>query len=501
MLAPLLGGGALTFLIERLLQPAPLLAGRSSQAFAAHLGIWTLAFAALFGLTQRPWFAALLGLAELLFLSLVSNAKVAALREPFVFADIEYFTDTLKHPRLFLPYLGVARSLVAASLFGLALYLGFVLESGFPARTGYSMFLMLVAGLLGISGVLLWLGTPRPLRLSFDAAADLRRHGLLAHIWYYAWAERGAVVKTEKSRYALRRAAPSSDRLPHIVVVQSESFFDARRLYPQIQPSLLAQFDATRRAALQHGLVQVPAWGGNTARTEFAFLSGLTASELGVHRFNPHRRVARRGPPNLAQFLKGAGYRAVCMHPYPASFYSRDVVYPALGFDQFIDLKDFSGAGRYGPYISDEAVAERACALLATATQPLLLFLITMENHGPLHLENVVPGDVERLYTAPPPPGFDDLTVYLRHIVNADRMVSALTTHLSQGSREALLCWYGDHVPILPRVYQATGFPDGSTDYFIWGTVRSAPVAERIDLPVEDLGVRLLEYAGLPVLP
>ena len=44
---PLLGGAALTFLVERLLDPAPDLIGRPASAVSAHLGVWTAVFAIL----------------------------------------------------------------------------------------------------------------------------------------------------------------------------------------------------------------------------------------------------------------------------------------------------------------------------------------------------------------------------------------------------------------------------------------------------------------------
>lgn len=248
---------------------------------------------------------------------------------------------------------------------------------------------------------------------------------------------------------------------------------------------------------MQQGRLDVPAWGGNTARTEFSFLTGLGPQELGVHRFNPHRRLAPRGVPTIAGTLKEAGYRTICIHPYPASFYSRDVAYPALGFDQFVDLGKFQDAEHFGPYVSDMAVAEKAQALLNGSKRPTLLFIITMENHGPLHLERVAPGDVERLYAMPPPAGFDDLTIYLRHLGNADRMMRTLVEHLENSPRDAWFCWYGDHVPILPKVYEATGYADGRTDYFIWGKGRRPGKETQRDLKVEELGALLLKHAGL----
>jgi hypothetical protein len=46
-------------------------------------------------------------------------------------------------------------------------------------------------------------------------------------------------------------------------------------------------------------------------------------------------------------------------------------------------------------------------------------------------------------------------------------------------------------------VYDATGFSDGRTDYFIWGKGRSPEAGSPRELRVEELGALLLEHAGL----
>ncbi|HUF79852.1 MAG TPA: LTA synthase family protein, partial [Burkholderiales bacterium] len=469
---PLAAGAVLSFLIEVLLDPVPVIFRRPWRAAAVHLGLWTLAFAGVLLVVQRPWFAALLVLAELLFLAVVNNAKVKALREPFVFQDFEYFTDVLKHPRLILPYLGIGRALAVVAAFAAAIYLGLTLEAALPPASGWAAFGAGVALLAAAGAVLLWIGTPAPLPVQFRPADDLRRFGQLASLWYYGLAERGKPTYPEKPLFTGPGPGRPAAELPNIVVVQSESFFDARRLHGGVRPGLLEHFDAARAAAVQHGLLQVPAWGGNTARSEFSFLTGLGSVQLGINLFNPYRKLAQQRVPTLAAFLRRAGYRTVCVHPYPISFYSRDSAYPALGFDAFYDLEEFEGAERHGPYVSDQAVAAKLGTLLDDLRRPLLLFAITMENHGPLHLERVAPGDIERLYATPPPAGYDDLTVYLRHLVNADRMIGALRERLEQSPRDGWLCWYGDHVPILQKVYDATQYKDGRTDYFIWGKGR-----------------------------
>ena len=45
--------------------------------------------------------------------------------------------------------------------------------------------------------------------------------------------------------------------------------------------------------------------------------------------------------PTIASYLRDLGYRTICVHPYPSTFYGRDRVFPVLGFDEFVDLESF----------------------------------------------------------------------------------------------------------------------------------------------------------------
>jgi hypothetical protein len=381
-----------------------------------------------------------------------------------------------------------------------ALLLGLTLEPALAGRSGAAPFaaLLLTLALPALLG-LGW-ATRRATPLRLDPAHDQAEFGLLPSLWLYWRAEHGHAVDPAAHPHAgaappVRTARRTGER-QHLVVVQSESFFDVRRLWPDIQPELLAHFDRACAEALLHGRLEVPAWGANTMRTEFAFLSGLAAAHLGPHRFNPYRRLARRALPSLASRLRDAGYRTLCLHPHPASFFARHRVMPQLGFDQFLDLAAFPGAQRVGPYIGDAAVGAKILELLAAADAPTFIYAITMENHGPLHLERVAAGDVERLYRRPPPDGCDDLTVYLRHLGNADRMLGALTEGLRAAHPAALLCWFGDHVPSMPGVYAATGFDDGRSDYFVWCANRRGGTA--LDTTAERLGGLVLEQLAKP---
>ena len=502
VLAAAFAGLALSAVIERLMTPRPLLA-RPWAAWALHAGLWLSAHAPLALALGRPWFAAAAVSAFLLLLVLVNNAKFKSLREPFVFQDYEYFTDAIRHPRLYIPFLGWGKFLGAVAGFVLAVAVGWWGEAAPAQRFAGSGQLGGVALVLATGGLLLLAGTRHALPVSFQPAQDVRALGLLASLWRYAEAEQ--VPLTVASPFdALPQGRPAGD-LPHLLAVQSESFFDPRSLYPGIRQDVLAGFDRLRADAVAHGKLRVPAWGANTVRTEFAFLTGLGEDALGVHRFNPHRAVAAGcAVPSLASYLKRLGYLTVCIHPYPASFYRRDRVYPRLGIDTFVDIRAFDETMRAGPYIGDAAVADKVDALLRQATGPVFVFVITMENHGPLHLERAVPSDIDTLYAVPPPAGCDDLTIYLRHLRNADRMVARLRQTLAGCGRPASLCWYGDHVPIMPEVYEAFGAPDGAVEYVLTGVEtgddpgrQPAGSAEAQQLHAHDLALRWLRVVGL----
>lgn len=494
VLAASLAGLILSVAIERLLTPRPPLA-RQFAAWALHGGLWLTAHAILTFVLGRPWFAAAAVSAFILMLVLVNNAKVKALREPFVFQDYDYFTAAITHPRLYIPFLGWGKFLVAATGFVLAVAIGLWWEAAPPQRFAWSgqlggITLVLLGGLL-----LLLIGSRYSLKVSFDPDQDVRSLGFLASLWRYG--EEGSETLAVASPFDFIVPRTVEGGLPHLIAVQSESFFDPRSLYSGIRPEVLAEFDRLIDESLMHGKLKVPAWGANTIRTEFAFLSGISEYRLGVHRFNPYRPIARGWEiPSLATFLRDQGYRTVCIHPYPASFYQRDKVYPLLGFEDFLDICAFDGAQRFGPYVSDCAVAHKIEDLLAKTTKPLFVFVITMENHGPLHLERIAPSDVTAIYSAPPPDGCEDLTIYLRHLRNADRMIAQIREALNQSNRPASLCWFGDHVPIMPAVYEALGAPNGDVEYLFWSKINTIP-SRREDLAANQLSISWLREAGL----
>jgi hypothetical protein len=460
-----------------------------------HLGIWLLMYTPLLFLLRRPWFASAGLLVLMLFVILISNAKYRSLREPFIYQDISYFVDALRYPRLYLPFLGLLPGGMAILAVLVTIITGLLLEQPvnlLAAGAGSGVTALAGAGLM-------LLGSGGRVRLLLSPVEDLTHLGLLPCLWFYALLEQRP-WQGEAAKCFVSASPDRKGELPNLIVIQSESFVDPRRWVDEISPELLNNFDNLRQSAVSHGRLKVPAWGANTVRTEFAFLSGIANDKLGIHRFKPYRRLAYQGVPTLAVFLKKLGYRTVCLHPYSAGFYGRDRVFPLLGFDEFIDISRFAKSDYAGQYVGDAAVAREACRELALHESqnksPVFLFVITMENHGPLHLEQASREDRQRFYTNNQPLGCDELTVYLRHLEQADRMLGMVRQQLESMERSAWLCLYGDHPPIMPKVYRRLGTPDNSVDYLVWSNQQQATTRPST-LRVEQLPGLLVQMMGL----
>jgi hypothetical protein len=354
---------------------------------------------------------------------------------------------------------------------------------------GWRKMLLVALVLCLIAAGLAWWRAPI---LSLDPAQDLPQWGMVGllhqHLRLYLRERcRSLPLPQPAAEWSRVPDVSAGQELPHMVLIQSESFFDPRQYYPFVRRDLLPNWDRAWGEAQARGSLQVPAWGANTVRTEAAVLTGLSPDDWGIHRYNPYRRVVHEDVVSLASHLRAQGYRTLCLHPYPASFYFRDKVMPRLGFDRFIDIEAFEAAERAGQYIGDLALGRRVSELLARADKPLFIFVITMENHGPLHLESEPVCAQERFYTAPPGPLARDLSVYLDHLLHADCMLGQLMDSLAVSDRPGSLCWYGDHVPIMPEVYAKWGEPSGDTPWLIWDTDTVQPATMAAPLPAHGL--------------
>ncbi len=494
---------ALSYVIERYIKPKAAVFNKQTYLLQA-LNVSVL-FLAVTLIVQRPIFAALAVLVFLIILVAVSNAKFQALKEPMVFSDIAMFSQAFKHPRLYFPFLGMRVVVIAPLVIAWLIFTVLWLEPAMP----FTFDRIIKTLIMTLVCLYFMRMLALKLDLQLEPERDNAKHGLLNSLVAYSFQ-----ANTQTHKQQIKETLQSSpfftlsknkitnkhpSERPNITVIQSESFFDARRLHPSIKTSVLKNFDVINTESIAYGKLKVPAWGANTMRSEFSFLTGLSFKDLGFYRFYPYQYLSKTSVPSIASVLQAQGYYCVCIHPHPASFFGRDKIFPKMGFDEFIDIGSFEGAEKFGPYISDQAVTDKILEITKQITdKPLFIFAITMENHGPLHLEKISIKEDKSFYGDDNFAATNDLSVYLRHLKNADKMIAELTNNFKMSSQKSLLCFYGDHVPSMPTTYQATDYHDSHSDYFIWHsalTNQSSHQNTNKTTHIESLTLALLKAA------
>jgi hypothetical protein len=451
--------------------------------------------------TGRPILAGLTVACLGVGMGVADRVKRAVLGEPVVFADRAELIEVVRHPRLYLAFVGTWRMILATAAVLLAVI--WVIDLEPPLwPVGLISAVLLTALSIIIGRLLFVIPSSRPLcdRLaayyrqlepSRDPLVDSARFGLLATCIIHATLARSE--RADRQRAAQARAWPALPANGPILIVQGESFVDARRLDPALAEHL-PNFARLQAEAAQFGKLAVPCWGANTIRSELAVLTGLGSDDLGLDRFNPYEHFARVPLPSLAHQARVAGYRTICVHPYDSDFYYRDKVMPLLGFDQFIGIEGFAGAKRNGPYVNDVAVAECVARHVREHGPRVLIFAITMENHGPWDAEHdsLPPSELPESWQALPEA--IEVGRWLKHLQSTDAMIPILREAIAATGSPGWLVFYGDHQPSLSGAFQASGADDRRSDYAIWGSAATPGVAA--DIAAEEIAASLMKAMG-----
>ncbi|MBV9862194.1 MAG: LTA synthase family protein [Alphaproteobacteria bacterium] len=445
--------------------------------------------------TGRPLFAGLVLLALGAGFALADQTMRDTLREPVVFSEAVELPQVFTHPHLYLPFAGPGLVIGGAALaVAAAVGLLFLEPAVTVPRPGTALLCLAVlaltiAALARRPGLELAAAALRRLRPSGEPFTDASALGpfamLLVH-WVLARAERPGRRAALAMPAALHPAEPARP----LILVQCESFFDARRMAPALLRDFLPAYDEACRSAAMFGRIEVPAWGANTMRAEFGVLSGIPDEALGYDRFNPYYAFARQPVPSQVWRLRQAGYRTICLHPFDGRFFRRDLAMPGLGFGRFLDRATLGGS-RVPPYCSDPELAEHILQVLDAEGPRTLIFAITMGNHGPwLEAGPPIAPELNDLVDGLELPA-GGLRRYLDGLRRSDMMLRALMDGLRERRSRAVLAFYGDHLPSLGGAFAHFGFDEPHSDYVVWPGDDLPP--RRRDLPAHDLARIILD--------
>ena len=239
----------------------------------------------------------------------------------------------------------------------------------------------------------------------------------------------------------------STEELPNIVAVMNESFSDLAVLgdftvNEDYMPYLhrLQQGNANTVT----GYLNVSVCGGNTANTEFEFLTGNTMAFLPQGSI-PYQQYITGELDSLPSYLASLGYQTVATHPYNASGWQRDTVYPLLGFSESIFRDQYWGASHVRKYVSDDSCVDKIIQLYEGKEEgkPLFVFNVTMQNHGGYTdlYDNFTPEiQVEGVNSTA-------VSQYLSLIRLSDASLEKLIQYFSGVDEKTIVVFFGDHQP------------------------------------------------------
>ena len=319
-----------------------------------------------------------------------------------------------------------------------------------------------------------------------------------------------AALEEESMSEPAMAAASDGEELPNIIVIMDEAFSDPAILgdftvnqdYMPFVHSLLEGAENT-----VSGWLNVSVLGGNTANTEFEYLTGNTMAFLPQGSI-PYQQYINESAPSLASHLASLGYQTVAMHPYNASGWDRDTVYPAMGFSEMYFLPDFENPHKVRNYVSDQSDFEKIIEIYENkGDSPLFLFNVTMQNHSSYteSFDNFDPQiEVEG--------GSQTLNNYLSLLSLSDEALSELIAYFEGQEEDTVIVFFGDHQttnsviePILKQngKSSSTLTEEEQADrykvpFFIWANF-DIEEETGVETSANYLGAKTLEAAGVPM--
>lgn len=240
---------------------------------------------------------------------------------------------------------------------------------------------------------------------------------------------------------------PESIHRPNIIVIMDEAFSDLAVLGDfQTNEDYMPFIHSLQKGADNTitGYLNVSVLGGNTANTEFEFLTGNSMAFLPQGSV-AYQQYVTKELLSLPWYLKSLGYSTVAIHPYQADGWERDRVYPLLGFDTFLSKNHFVGSEKLRKYITDEACFQRIERLYEKKDpkEPLFVFAVTMQNHSGYEelYDNFTP-DIEVEGTSS-----TALNQYLSLIKQSDQAFEKLVEYFQSVEEDTIIVFFGDHQP------------------------------------------------------
>lgn len=302
------------------------------------------------------------------------------------------------------------------------------------------------------------------------------------------------------------------EELPDIIAIMDETFSD---------PAVLGEFETNKDympfvhsilrgevANTISGYTDVSVLGGNTANSEFEFLTGNSMAFF-PNGSVPYLQYIRDGISTIVPQLEEYGYTTYGTHPYRAKGWNREFIYDLMGFNYRYFQGSFPFEDKLRNYVSDEADFKSILEWRNNTEGPFFMFNVTMQNHSNYggDFDNFDPQIVAKFKNT-----FSNkyLNKYLSLMYETDQDVASLLSELSQSDRKTIVVFWGDHQPndyVVRPIYKEHGLDFDNqtyeqqqqrqkTPFFIWANY-DIQEQTNVEISLNYLNILLFETAGL----
>lgn len=508
-------------------------------AFYVDTAVVWLCLLLLWALVGRLWWSIGVLAAVVVPLAVANRIKIMVREEPVYPSDVDFLSE----PGFLSAF--VSPALLAPVLAGIALLVGGCVVIGrrlgrryprpsiraLPRRHAIRLALLRV-GVLLVAATLLFQTTRfneqgNPWRAAYELRGDhwrywnqktnYRSNGFLGGFLYnmpisamgqpirYSEEEMARIADryTDVAERINRDRAGSMDDV-NVVLVLSESFTDPTRL----DGFELERDPIPRTRALMgettSGTMLAQLYGGGTANMEFETLTGQSIALFRPQMVSPYQMLVPEHDdyPSAVGWFKAQGHEAIAVHPYMVGLYKREQVYETFGFEDFVHDTTMSETDTIddNPYIDDRSAYAEVLDRIDTTEDPLMVNLVTMQNHIPVDGNYDDPVGVSGIDGDQA----DRIGQYARGLEHSDEALAEFLADLEARDEKTIVLFYGDHLPGIYGSEVKSANDDGlalyETPFFVWSSEGNTHQPMPITSPSFFLPL-LYRVADAPVPP
>ena len=236
---------------------------------------------------------------------------------------------------------------------------------------------------------------------------------------------------------------------PNIIVIMDEAFANLQDVGEFDTNEEMGENEESMKENTVKGYTYVSVFGGQTANTEYEFLTGDSKAFL-PKGSTPYQLYIKEYMPSLTGNLALNGYQGMlALHPYMATGYNRISVYEKFGFSDFITMDQFHDPGLVRGFISDESDFNRVIKEYEKSKEisdlPFYMFNVTMQNHSSYNVDFANLPKTIKITSE----GKSNASAerYLNLIHLTDQALENLIGYFEKKDDPTVIVMFGDHEP------------------------------------------------------